>query len=220
MAVDLVVNDWISAAAYYRLLLGDALPEYSSCLYLDCDILVRGSITDLLERQLTQPIAAVRDPQNPRLAGGEALPGWEQLGLLGNREYFNSGVMLFDLDACRSSGLFERAWWFLDRFPGHVRYWDQDALNWAAEDHWQRLDRTWNTFPMSAIMQTPGPHSLFEDIMPLATLLADEAAARILHYTGPVKPWHPTFPVGRARSEYHAAMLNTIGHVVIEGSGR
>ena len=201
--VQLPIADWISRAAYYRLAIGKALPDYDSCLYLDVDILVLESVVELLTKPMScSPVAAVRDPQTPILRDGTALPCWRELGLPETREYFNSGVMLLNLPACREQCLFERAWDFVVRRPECVRYWDQDALNWAVNDDWERLDRCWNTFPMSAILRTPGEHEYVEDVLPLDMLLADESRARILHYAGPVKPWHPDFPDGFARDAY------------------
>ncbi len=191
------VSGWVSDAVYLRLAMGEALPEKSRALYLDSDTIVRRDLRPLLARRLNgAPLAAVRDPQNPVLKLGIALPGWKELGLPGDREYFNSGVMLMDLDACRRCQIFERARDFLVDHPGSVRFWDQDALNWSVGESWQRLEREWNTFALTPLIERGDFVHYAESVMPLAELVADEATAAVLHFAGPDKPWRASYPPG------------------------
>ncbi|MCT9080449.1 glycosyltransferase family 8 protein [Streptomyces fulvoviolaceus] len=201
-SVGFPVSGWISSAVYLRLAVPHTI-DVPRALYLDSDVLVLRSLRPLLQHELHgAALAAVRDPQNPVLERGIALPGWSQLGIDGAREYFNSGVMLLDLPNCREQGLFERARRFLHTHREHVRFWDQCALNWAADDQWQRLDRTWNTFALSPLAAQPDFIHHAKPIMPLATLLEDERTASILHFAGPLKPWKANYPGGRLGELY------------------
>ncbi|MEU9168526.1 glycosyltransferase family 8 protein [Streptomyces sp. NPDC048420] len=196
------VSGWISGAVYLRLSIPELVDD-ARALYLDSDVLVLRSLRPLLRQDLHGfALAAVRDPQNPLLGGGIALPGWDRLGLDGAREYFNSGVMLLDLAACREQRLFEQARRFLHERPEHVRFWDQCALNWAADDQWLRLERTWNTFALSPLAAQPDFVHHAEPAMPLATLLEDEQTASIVHFAGPLKPWQANYPGGRLGDLY------------------
>jgi lipopolysaccharide biosynthesis glycosyltransferase len=198
---------WVSDATYARLAIPDALPDVPAALYLDTDVLVRRDIRPLLERKLAGAlVAAVRDPGNPLLGVGPALPGWQDLGLPATREYFNGGVMLLDLDECRSRGIFEKCYRFLDDMPQHVHFWDQDALNWAVDDDWLRLDRCWNTIPLSALSELPAFHYDAEEVLPLQRLIDDEETAAILHFAGPWKPWASVYPASPARDLYRSFM--------------
>jgi hypothetical protein len=48
---------------------------------------------------------------------------------------------------------------------------------------------------MSALAAQPGFfHDTAEPVMPLDDLLADEYTAAVLHFAGPVKPWHEEYP--------------------------
>ncbi len=191
------ISGWVSDAVYLRLAMGEALPEVSRALYLDSDTIVLRDLRPLLARPLSgAPLAAVRDPQNPVLGLGIALPGWKELGLPGDREYFNSGVMLMDLDACRRCRIFERARDFLVEHPASVRFWDQDALNWSVGESWCRLEREWNTFALTPLIERGGFVHYAESVMPLAELIADEATAAVLHFAGPDKPWRASYPPG------------------------
>jgi len=199
-------------ATYLRL----EIPEHvhaDRVLYLDADTLVVGDLRELLATDLAgRPVAAVRDPQNPILRHGIGLPGWQRLGVPGDREYFNSGVLLLDLAACGRAQVFERCAHFLTVHRDHVRFWDQDALNWAVDDGWLRLPRRWNTFPMSAILRLPGDQYRAEHIVPVAELIAEEPNARILHFAGKGKPWLGRLPDGDINRRYaavHARALLT-----------
>jgi lipopolysaccharide biosynthesis glycosyltransferase len=199
-----LVSGWVSQAAYLRLALPEVVPDEPVVRYLDADTLVRRDLGPLLRQPLHgAPLAAVRDPQNPIVGTGLALPGCDRIGVPRGREYFNSGVMLLDLFACAELGVFERAGRFLAEYPDEVRLWDQDALNVAVDDRWVRLDRCWNTFAISALRALPGFfHHTAEPVMPLADLLADEYTAAVLHFAGPAKPWHPDFPAVPLRDVY------------------
>jgi lipopolysaccharide biosynthesis glycosyltransferase len=198
------VTGWASKAVYLRLQIPDVIADERRVLYLDCDTVVRGDLRPLLSMPLSgAPLAAVRDPQNPVIGSGVALPVRPELGLVAGRDYFNSGVLLLDVDAARNSGLFERASWFLTRHPELARLWDQDALNFAADDRWLRLENRWNTFVFTALQQLPGfVHEMNGSRRPLDQLIAAEPAAAVLHFAGPVKPWQPEYPPGPARRLY------------------
>ena len=198
------VSGWVSVAVYLRLAIAQVLGGEPRVLYLDADTLVLDDLRPLLRHPLGgAALAAVRDPQNPTVGSGIALPGWQQLGLPHGRDYFNSGVLLLDLVACERDDLFGRAHRFLMDHPDQARLWDQDALNVAADDRWVRLDRRWNTFAFSGLSRLPGfLHERDGRRLPLPQLVADEDTAAVLHFAGPVKPWHDDYPPGIARDRY------------------
>ncbi|TDE32137.1 glycosyltransferase family 8 protein [Actinomadura sp. 6K520] len=213
------VSAWVSQAVYLRLEIGDTLGPRGTVLYLDVDTLVLGDLNPLRLTPLEgAPLGAVRDPQNPVIGAGIAFPGWAELGLPRGRDYFNSGVMLFDLAVCEQQGLFTAARRFLTDHGDQVRLWDQDALNFAAADQWRRLDRRWNTFALSPLATQPGyRHHDAEPYAPLAMLLADEPTAAVLHFAGPAKPWRDDYPPGRAR-EIYRRYLKTVEWSEFNGS--
>jgi UDP-D-galactose:(glucosyl)LPS alpha-1,3-D-galactosyltransferase len=200
---DYPVSDWVSSAVYTRLSIPEVIDDEERVLYLDADTLVLGDLRPLLELRLDgHCLAAALDPQNPLTGRGIAMPGWCELGIDYGRPYFNSGVMLIDLPAAQRAGLFTTARRFLAEHPDKVRFWDQDALNYAADGRWLRLEPCWNTFALSPLASRPGFVHHAEADVPLAGLLADEQTAAILHYAGPDKPWQPSYPPGRLRELY------------------
>lgn len=196
------VTRWISSAAYLRLSVADAIPSAGRALYLDCDLVVLREVAPLFTRDLDAPIGAVRDMPNPTLSCGPAIPGHEQLGIPGTREYFNTGVMLIDLPAWRESDLGRRSAVFLAEHPEHVEFWDQCALNVMADDRWTRLPLEYNCLPLSAFMPALVDRYRGGGSLPLDEALAVEERARILHFAGPFKPWMEGFPEGQARARY------------------
>ncbi|TDC79219.1 glycosyltransferase family 8 protein [Streptomyces hainanensis] len=196
-----------SQANYLRLMIPEIFADHERVLYLDADLLVRGSLGPLLDTvPLDAPIAAVRDPVNPTLGHGRALPGWSSLGLPQDREYFNSGVLLIDPAACIAEGTFRRALEFIAEHPQHIRLWDQDALNWAADDRWHRLTPRWNVFPFSSLLKSRWIRYGAEDLVPISELLELENEATVLHFATPAKPWQGLLPDGPANSLYQICL--------------
>ena len=203
----------ISKAAYLRLEIPGAVPESPVVLYLDADILVLRELRELQRYPLgNAPLAAVRDAQFPIVGASDALPGWQNLGIPPDREYFNSGVMLLNLSECKHRRIFEEAYRFLLEHPDCIRYWDQDALNWAARDAWLRLPYRWNTHAVSPRIPISDFIYRGKPGIPISDLLAYEREAAILHYAGPFKPWQSDYPISRLRDTYQEYLKNVICH--------
>ncbi|MGK8504495.1 glycosyltransferase family 8 protein [Nocardia asiatica] len=193
-------------AVYLRLMLGNVLSDVRRVLYLDADLIVLRDLRALLSLPLNgRALGAVRDPIQPTLEQGYALPGWRDEGIPGDREYFNSGVLLFDLDECRKQKFFERAVSFLEKFPERAACLDQDALNWVANDAWIRLDSQWNTINSQTFIWYFGMDIVADPSSAGAVdlLLQQESEASILHYAGRQKPWHDDCPESNSRALYH-----------------
>ncbi|KQV20882.1 hypothetical protein ASC99_20460 [Kitasatospora sp. Root107] len=206
------VSDWISNAVYTRLSIPVVIPDETRVLYLDADTMVLTDLRPLLRQPLLgSPVGAVLDPQNPTIGYGIALPGWDQLGIPIGREYFNSGVMVLDLTRCRQLQTFEKAHRFLEEHPDKVKFWDQDALNFAVGNNWRRLEARWNTFALSPLAAQPGFAHYAEAFTPLEKLLADEETAALIHFAGPDKPWNDDYPQGRLGDLYRGFLAEVEG---------
>jgi len=121
----------ISKATYYRLFIASILPKnITSVVYLDSDAVVVRSVRDLFELELTNPLAAA-DHFSP----GNAFRLWgEQSGT-----YFQAGVLVIDLNAWRTAGYEQVFALILRDEADRILWWDQDVLNIAFKDQWQRL---------------------------------------------------------------------------------
>lgn len=135
-------DTYVSPIVYYRLFVSRILDEMiSRVLYLDCDVMVLKDIAPLFQLNMEgHTIAAVRDVNQPM---------WEeqafQIGFSYHDRYFNSGVILINLDKWRQDNVEERLYVFSCR-ERKVFFPDQDALNYVFRDKWLELPPKWNRF--------------------------------------------------------------------------
>lgn len=173
---------------FYRILCADVLPPgVDRVLYIDCDVVVRADVADICAVDLAGcPVAAVAD------AFVGSAPWLQQLNALGGAEmgdYFNSGVLVIDLERYRSAGIGPAALELLDRHHADFTYADQDALNIALARRWLPLPARWNVqslwysldFCIRAASRPP------EWRLEYVNAIKNPA---IIHYAAPSKPWH------------------------------
>ena len=113
----------ISISAYARLFIAEMVPEsVKRIIYLDCDMIVCQSLKELWDTDLNgKIIGVVQDTVGSRAK--------EQLNLSSNERYFNSGMLLIDLDAWRKRNIGTKCLHFLERYNGQVHHHDQGVLN-------------------------------------------------------------------------------------------
>ena len=159
-------GDHVTQAAYYRLLLPTLL-ETRRCLYMDCDMICRTSLKPLWETDLGDcPAAAVRDIDEDRHAA--------RLGL---DRYFNSGLLLMDLDRMRTEGLQQRFLRCMAEQAERIVMHDQDVINLVLQGRIQELDMTWNC-QVARTRKCRG-----------TGFRALSRTAAVLHFIGHRKPW-------------------------------
>jgi lipopolysaccharide biosynthesis glycosyltransferase len=141
--------------------------HYDRILYLDCDTIVFKTLSTLFNIDLEgNAAAAVADLMKPWKGNYERL---KNLGVsYGN--YFNSGVILFDIARSNEAQIWENSENELERFPW--RRPDQDVLNKVLANQWLRLPVIWNF---------TSPFHYRRSIKPA-----------IVHFAGlSERPWHP-----------------------------
>lgn len=173
-------REHFSRAILFRLGLAEAAPtDCARMLYVDTDVICTQDIRGLWTTDMNgAPIAAVQDCF---VKPDEFAMRW---GLDSAAAcYFNSGILLIDMNSVRREGAFGRAIDFVARHAAEVRFADQDALNFAFWGRWKRLDIVWNAQRHMAIP------ALIADLAP--DLRLDGRQPAIIHFTGPEKPWTP-----------------------------
>lgn len=224
---------WNTRATYLRLFIPDLLPaKHSRAIYLDSDVVVEGDLGELWAADLGGRLAlAVENYTDPTVATG--LSGtYKALGLPHDTPYFNSGVMLINLERWRSEQIPARVFDFLRRYGHLAPFADQDGLNAVIAGDWGRLHPRWN---VQLLTLTAHGHAA---LSPAARRRAQaELLARpgILHYTGPRKPWQlryrglaaGAFARHLGRSGWHSpaaftawAAAHALGHLGARGLGR
>ena len=133
-----------SHMAYCRILLPHLL-DVPRLIYLDCDVLVFRDLSPLNDLQLSdgKVIAAVPDSETSCLAEDSPLLA-KAIHLRPGGAYFNSGVMLMNLNELRRGHFFQRAVEFLNSWRGKYRFHDQSAINFVLHDQIEPLPAEWN----------------------------------------------------------------------------
>ena len=133
-----------SPMAYCRILLPHLL-SVPRLIYLDCDVLVFRDLSQLFDFELSPGkfVAAVPDSETCSLAH-DSRPLATAMELPAEGAYFNSGVMLINLDELRKQHFFERAVEFLTVWNVDYRFHDQSAINFLLHEHIEELPEYWN----------------------------------------------------------------------------
>lgn len=172
----------LSRAAYFRLFIPHLFPELRKAIYLDCDLVVETDLRELWETEFDGQALAGWDECNTRLA---------ELFGIGEDSYINSGVLLFNLDFWREHDVTERCIRWLEANPNGSPQLDQDAINVVLRGQKKTIDRRWNLNPLSHENLT---------ILREGVAILDRYPRRVLHFAGPLKPWHRCYDFDLAKS--------------------
>ena len=153
---------------YARIGMASLLNDAERVIYLDSDTLVLGDLSQLWKTNCNNSIAmACRDRKVRQLS--EDSP-WLLIPEEGHLPYFNSGVMLVDLEKWRAENIEQRCLDLISKPSGPYRWWDQTILNHVLMGKIGFLPQEWN-------WQS-------EEVPPM-----DNPTPCILHYTTGLKPW-------------------------------
>ena len=133
-----------SHMAYCRTLLPRLL-DIPRLIYLDCDVLVFRDLSELFDLELSsdKSLAAVQDSETLTLSDdSRTLASAMNLPAVGR--YFNSGVMLLNLNELRKQNFTEKSLEFFKSWRGHYRFWDQSAINFLLHGRIAELPEYWN----------------------------------------------------------------------------
>ncbi len=189
--IDFITTRDLSIATYYRIFAPQVFSRYDKMLYLDCDVIAMDDVGKLFREELCGcAVGVCHDPimedivrKNPSVASY-----WrEQLHLESGDPYFNSGMILMDLQTMRDNDL-QRA--ILDKIGSITEksLLDQDMLNSALKGKARYLDSRWNLFDF-LLDETPRMASARDIYLQLFEQFA-EARKRpgIVHFVQH-KPW-------------------------------
>ena len=164
------VVHYISKATYFRFLLADILPEnISSGLYLDCDIVITGSLNKILHYNFIDKnkgecgLLAVSDK-------GEIveIERFKNKLSIETDMYFNAGVMFINLNKWREDKVADKLIKIAGKYKDLLTWSDQDVLNIYFKNKCGKLDSTYNMFTNKILNEIP----------------------IIIHFSGSSKPWH------------------------------
>ena len=196
-------NDHLTVDAYHRIFMESAFGDsVKRIVYLDSDLVVLGDLSRLASVDLGgKTVGAVMDYAVRLWGGPRTCPALKSQVHGADRGYFNSGVMVIDLDAWRSRGVKDSAARFLVENSDRIHCWDQDALNHALADDWCPIDPRWNRM---CYWDRPE----FEDPPFPPDVMASLADPSIIHFTGRRKPWNDN---GHEAREYFDRYVTMAG---------
>ena len=168
----------ITMATYYRCILADLLPtNIDKVIYMDCDIVIRGSISAFWETPLDGVgVAAVED------IGCNESSRYDILQYPQKDSYFNAGVLLINLKYWRQHNMTQSCIDYYSKYPERILFNDQDLLNSILHKDKKMLDLCWNVqdgFYRTPKEMTPEWMEKFVEVLKNPI---------ILHYTNR-KPW-------------------------------
>ncbi len=178
------INDHITIASYYRLLAPVLLPNVTKALYLDCDIIVNGDISDLYCINIDKyAIGAVIDQDITDISSN-----FNRLEFNRKFGYFNAGVVLLNLQYWRNHKITEKCFDFIDEHTEKCLFHDQDAMNKILFNCKKDIDIKYNfqTGFLLKLNLENLKHSLIYDKIHKVT---EENSYIIIHFTGTNKPW-------------------------------
>lgn len=187
------VNHHLSRTAYARILMPLSLSEATGrLLYIDCDTLVNASLAPLATIPMEGFALAAVDDIAREVPERHAKRNVD-IGLPSETRYFNSGVLLIDLEKWRAERVSERTIAFANERPS-LPMMDQDALNGALRGQWLPLDERWNLHRRLIKRRYTDDPGIWAD-------------ARIIHFIGQIKPNYTdcTHPARQLYLDHRAA---------------
>lgn len=174
------VTDRYPQEMYYRLLAAKFLPDtMDKILYLDPDILVINSLTELWNTDISDHLFAAASHTGIT----EAANSVNKIRLGTNSDYYNSGVLLINLKRCREEINPDDIFRFVAENPHELLLPDQDVLNALYGDRIRNVpDVLWNYDARNYsnyLLRSTGEADM-------EWVLRNTA---VLHFCGRDKPW-------------------------------
>lgn len=161
----------ISSDTYSRARIPKLFPKLDKALYLDCDMVIRSSLVELWNTDISDFYLAVSpDLINYAAQRHEQLASYiiKYTNSLENY-YFNAGMLLMNLEKLREFKFDEKFIEYAENAKDTLRYADQDIMNALFAGKVKYVDQSWNY------------DQRFEMILGIEP--------KIIHYTTERKPW-------------------------------
>ena len=156
-----------SVVTYYRLFIPSLFPQYDKIIYLDCDLVVLGDISELYHADLKDNLLGAVPDQY--VGNTEEFRNYVEKAIgVDSEGYVNAGVLVIDLDQFRKNEIEKRFVNLITEYDFDLLDPDQAYLNYLCKDKILALPNGWNKQP------TPFPC---------------QGKKNIVHYALYKKPW-------------------------------
>lgn len=190
---------YISRATLLRLQVAELLPDCNRVIYLDCDIVVIGSLKELWDSDLGNNLAAGAADYNSKVQEHSEAVGCKST-------YVNAGALLFDLEKMRTENISEKYLTVAEQLGTKATLLDQDIINVTMDGRILPVPLKWNL--STGYFKRRYNYQYYSD----EEIIAAVKSPVILHFSGKKKPWifkrsrHPFWP------EYFSALKDTPWH--------
>lgn len=182
---------------YYRIFAAGLLPrEVDRAIYLDPDMVIVNPLTDLYRLELGEKLFAAAKSPNPLTQSTNK----KRLGLEDSADYFNSGVLLMNIERLRQLDDREAVGKYIRSHGDTLMMPDQDILNVFYGDRTVILD--------SNIYNFDARYYRISHLLP--PINKDDSwidrNTVVIHYCGKHKPWHKDYKgvLGHYYREYRS----------------
>jgi len=177
-------TDRFPLPTWARIYFDKLLPEtVKRILYLDSDILVRGTLQQLIDVDLDGFVLGACVDHRVHVHRDRGDSFWRAIHSIPNAGYFNAGVLVIERDKWRELKCEERIKSIAISNDIPLDFFDQDAMNAVLWENWLPLpSRVWN--------------------YPGRTIGASRSEAKIVHFLTEPKPWVAPSPVDDFQDEY------------------
>ncbi|MGI8504904.1 MAG: glycosyltransferase family 8 protein [Hassallia sp.] len=181
---ELLLTRHLTVSSYYRIFIPELLPKkFDKAIYLDTDMVVTGDLEELWKIDVGDNyVLAVQDDNQLYISNSDALKTYEKLGIPLDYKYFNSGLLVMNLEKWRSENIGKKIIECMKR--EHLSN-DQDGLNAVLAGKWQELHPKWNQMPRiyeySSWKDSPFPELVYNELL---------HQPHIIHFTCTPKPWY------------------------------
>ena len=175
-------RDSLPASHWYRVFLPELLPRHDRILYLDADLIAVDTLSPLWQLDLrTDYLGAVTN-----VFQQDHLNRISELGLSDPAVYFNSGVLLMNLELMRRDDCTRAIVDYARANAARLSWPEQDALNLLLGNRRLALHPRWNLMNSLLVFE----HAV--DVFGAEALAEAKASPAIRHFEGPAqnKPWH------------------------------
>ena len=154
-------------ASYYRLFIQSLFPEYDKIIYLDCDIVVLGDISELYHTDLEDNNIAGVVEHNILYSPVFSRYTKEAVGIE-SKYYINSGIMVMNLDKLRENKIEQQFVELINTYNFDVIDPDQAYINYLCQGKIKYLPFEWNRTAVKCV---------------------ECEKPKIIHYALGLKPW-------------------------------
>ncbi len=177
-------HSYFSREMYYRILIPEVLSQYDKVIYLDCDMIVLGDLSELYNMDIGDNcIAACRNLMHSKMRDYVE----NDLHLNSDR-YINSGMLVINCKSFIEQNIRDL---IFEEIKLHdvLRYPDQDLINLVCKDKIYYLPLKWNYLWHLERLNKSSNNELKLIEADLAEYKQTKSDICIMHYTGDKKPW-------------------------------